>query len=107
MGCPTTTVKGKPISSHYELTYHVYIDRDDDQTHADAEKLTKAGPIKDTRFTLPSSPKLPKGVYFIGVQALVQKTKDGHHIGEPVSSDISWSSSNSKTKEKPFSVEIK
>lgn len=104
---PTTTVKGEPISSDYVLKYHVYIDRDDDQTHSDAEQLTKEGPIKETRFTLPSSPKLPKGIYFVGIRALAQKTKDGKNIGEPVSSDISWSSSNSKTKEKPFSVEIK
>lgn len=102
---PTTLSNGKPIPPNYQLKYRVFIDRDDDNTHKDKEPLTKE-PIAKNRFTLPPSLKLPKGNYYIGVQALAYP-KIGDTFGKPSVSDISWSSSKSQTNEKPFLIEVK
>ena len=102
---PTTLANGKPIPPNYILKYRVFIDRDDDNTHKDKEPLTKE-PIAENQFTLPPSLKLPKGNYYIGVQTLAYPKK-GDTLGKPSVSDISWSSSKSKTNEKPFLIEVK
>ncbi len=101
----TTTIKGEPIPAGYELRYKVYIDKTDDKTHDGSELLTHE-PIETTRFQLPSL-EGHKGKYFIGVQAIGYQVKDGKRIGKTQQSEISWSSSKSKTKKKPFGLKIK
>ena len=98
---PTTLGHGTPISKDLALRYNVYIDRDTDKTHEDAELLT-AEPIAETSYTISSIEH--KGKYFIGVQALYCRVKDGELYGE---SSIAWSSNKADTAGRKFGIKIK
>ncbi len=100
----TKLVDDSLIPSDQVLRYNVYIDVDTDKTHDDKILKTEK-PIAETSYTIPTIEH--KGHYFIGIQALTYKIKDGEIYGKPKMSKISWSSSKSSTKKGPFGVKIK
>ena len=101
---PTSLEEGITISKDLELRYNVYIDRDTDKTHDDKELLT-AKPIAETRYTISSIEH--KGKYFIGIQTLAYRVKDGQLYGEPERSRIAWSSNKADTESRAFGIKIK
>jgi hypothetical protein len=101
---PASFEDGTAISQDVELRYNVYIDRDTDKTHDDKELVTK-DPIAETQYTIDSIEH--KGKYFIGIQALAYKVKDGKEYGDPKTSRISWSSNKADTKSGAFGIKIK
>ncbi len=101
---PTQLTDDSPIPPDQVLQYNVYIDVDTDKTHDDKILKTEK-PIAETSYTLPTIEH--KGHYFIGIQALSYKIKDGEIYGKPEMSEISWSSSKSSTNKHPFGLKIK
>lgn len=120
---PTKLADGSPIPSDQVLRYKAYIDIDDDNNHNDLIDLTEGTYIVETSFTISIAEKSytisfdessytksldeHKGRYFIGIQTLTYKIKDGEVYGKPNDSEISWSSSKSSTKKAPFGIKIK
>ena len=101
---PTALADGSSIPKTQVLRYNVYIDIDDDKTHDDKILMTKQ-PVADTNFTIPTIEH--KGQYYIGIQALTYKVKDGVTYDQPKASAIAWSSSKANTKKGAFGVKIK
>jgi hypothetical protein len=101
---PTSLEDGTTISKDLELRYNVYIDRDTDNTHDDKELLT-AEPIAETKYTIASIEH--KGKYFIGIQTLAYRVKDGELYGDPNVSRIAWSSNKADTESGAFGIKIK
>jgi hypothetical protein len=100
---PASFSDGTPISKDVELKYNVYIDRDTDNTHDDKELLTRK-PISETNYTIDSIKR--KGKYFIGIQTIVERDKDGKLYDEPKKSPISWSSNEADTKNGSFGIKV-
>jgi len=93
-----------PTDQKRVFLYNVYIDVDTDNTHDDKILMTKE-PIAETEYIIPTIEH--KGKYFIGIQTLAYKVKDGEKYGEPAMSEISWSNNKSATQKGTFGVKIK
>jgi hypothetical protein len=101
---PTTLEDGTTVTQDLALRYNVYLDRDTDKTHEDAKLLTTE-PIAETRYTISSIEH--KGKYFVGIQALAYRVKDGEIYGDPKRSRIAWSSNKADTESRKFGIKIK
>ena len=102
---PTKLADDSPIPSDQVLRYNVYLDLNTDKDHSNMKLMTKKEPIAETSYTIPTIEH--KGRYFIGIEALTYKIKDGEIYSKSEMSKISWSSSKSNTKKGPFGVKIK
>ena len=100
----TTFEDGTPIGPDVTLRYNVYIDRDSDDTHEDMELVTRE-PIAGTSYTIDSIEY--EGRYFIGVQTVASRVRNGEKEGEPIISRISWSSNKADTQSGKFGIRIK
>ena len=96
----TTLINGHPISNPEAVGYFVYIRKDWDKNH-DKNELQNKKPITETIYEI----HFPEpGKYIVGVQAALYKDKSME--GEPIKSDISWSSRETRTNSNPFSVKV-
>ena len=100
---PASFSDGTPIPEDMALKYNVYIDKDTDQTHDDKERLNET-PISETNYTFVLSGH--KGIYFIGIEAIADRDKDGKLYDEPKKSRIAWSSNEADTKNGSFGIKV-
>ena len=86
-----------------EVKYNVYIEKDTDNTHNNKELLT-IKPISETSYTIDFIER--KGRYFIGIQSIADRDKDGELYDEPKKSRIAWSSNKADTKNGSFGIKV-
>ena len=98
---PLSFEDGTPITEEMELLYNVYIDIDTDETHDDKQQVNEK-PISETQYTISLTDH--KSIYFVGIETIAYKIKDGERGGDPIKSRTAWSSNESDTKGGTFSI---